>query len=43
MLELQEQKVEAEVPAEVLSLRNQVKKRKKLLQNLRTHWPKLVS
>lgn len=38
MLELQEQKVESEVPPQVLELRQQVKKRKKLLQNLRTNW-----
>lgn len=38
LLEEQEQKADAEVPPEILDLRQNVKKRKKLLQNLRTHW-----
>lgn len=37
-LEAEEQKIEEDVPAEVLNLRQQTKKQKKHLQNLRMHW-----
>jgi len=38
MLDAEEQKIEDDVPAELLSLRQQTKKQKKTLQALRMHW-----